>query len=346
MNIKRKFLLVGTVIIALLLFLLLAIRFIFGSVENSFSENTATSDKANAFQEIYSNGLQCGQALRNVFIDPKNEQGKENFKKGIQDLVKSYSELEKVDSNVAIKLKDKYSLFMDDLNKLEKMIISGEMITTEHLKSNTKVWREIKEDITKNLKETKKIAENAKNEFSSYLSKMLIFATVGILLFIIAISIILFIFSKNIVLSIATIQTGLTSFFSFLNRETDKAELFNLNSKDEFGQMAVIINENISSIEKGFMADAEMIENMTHVMNRVKNGWYSEFVEATAHNPSLVDLKVILNDMLKGNRARLLDITEKLESYAKHDYTLNVQMNPADEKGGILERLVIQCTVP
>ena len=188
MSIKRKFLLVGTVIIALLLLLLLAVRLIFGSVENSFSENTDTSDKANTFQEMYSNGLQCDQALRNVFIDPKNEKGKENFKNGIEDLAKSYSKLEKIDSKAATKLKDKYTLFIDDLKQIEKMVASGGLITIEHIKSNTKVWREIKEDITKNLKETSKIAENTQNEFASYLSKILISLTVGILLFIIAIS--------------------------------------------------------------------------------------------------------------------------------------------------------------
>ncbi|MDO8454542.1 MAG: hypothetical protein Q7S59_08245, partial [Sulfurimonas sp.] len=44
---------------------------------------------------------------------------------------------------------------------------------------------------------------------------------------------------KNIISRISTIQLGLTSFFSFLNRETSKAEPINLDSKDEFGQMAV-----------------------------------------------------------------------------------------------------------
>ncbi|MDD3856380.1 hypothetical protein, partial [Sulfurimonas sp.] len=43
---------------------------------------------------------------------------------------------------------------------------------------------------------------------------------------------------KNIISRISVIQQGLNSFFRFLNRETDRAELINLDSKDEFGQMA------------------------------------------------------------------------------------------------------------
>ncbi|MCX6077217.1 MAG: hypothetical protein NTW78_10100, partial [Campylobacterales bacterium] len=298
MNIKGKFLLVGTIIIALLLFLLLAIRFIIGSVENSFSENTAMSEKANAFREIYSNGLQCGQSLRNVFIDPKNELGKENFKNGIKDLVKSYSELEKLDYKAATKLKDKYTLFIDDLNKLEKTIISGELVTTEHLKSNTKIWREIKEDIIQNLKETKKIAENAQNEFASYLSKILIFLTAGVLLFIIVISIVLFIFSRGIVFSITTTQLGLIRFFSFLSRETQTAELIKLKSKDEFAEMAVVINENIKKIEAQTIIDDKFMQNVKEVMHRVENGWFSQHIEASTNNIDLLELKTIVNQAL------------------------------------------------
>ncbi|MDP2851497.1 MAG: hypothetical protein Q8O20_10545, partial [Sulfuricurvum sp.] len=54
--------------------------------------------------------------------------------------------------------------------------------------------------------------------------------------------------------SLVMIQSGLLSFFRFLNRESTKAETIDLKSEDEFGQMAKVINENIALIEKGLVA--------------------------------------------------------------------------------------------
>jgi len=161
-----------------------------------------------------------------------------------------------------------------------------------------------------------------------------------ILIVVLAVTIIIAI-RKVVITPLKNINDSLSLFFSFLNRETTKAELIKLDSKDEFGEMAVIINENITNIEKSIIADKQMIGNTQAVMNRVRNGWYSEFIEAIPASNELDVLKQTLNDMIKSNRARFLEIDEILEAYAKHNYTPTAHLNPTDEKGGILERLII-----
>src|SRR3989339_898246 len=72
--------------------------------------------------------------------------------------------------------------------------------------------------------------------------------------------------TKSITSSLNSIQSGLQSFFSFLNRETDRAESINLDSKDEFGQMAVVINDNIERVKKSIDEDRRLIDETITVL--------------------------------------------------------------------------------
>jgi len=146
---------------------------------------------------------------------------------------------------------------------------------------------------------------------------------------------------KNTMFSINTIQNGLLSFFSFLNRETTKANLICLDSQDEFGQMAQVINENIQKTQKGIDEDNALIDDAKVVMARVKNGWYSQFIEKSSSNPTLHQFKNNVNEMINATRIRFVEVDEVLEEYTKHNYTVKLTMKDTDEKGGVLEKLVV-----
>ncbi|MDW7973441.1 MAG: hypothetical protein RMI01_09630, partial [Thermodesulfovibrio sp.] len=45
-----------------------------------------------ALNDMYAQGLQTGQATRNVFINPKDEQAKKNYQKAHQEFMKSNEE--------------------------------------------------------------------------------------------------------------------------------------------------------------------------------------------------------------------------------------------------------------
>ena len=51
--------------------------------------------------------------------------------------------------------------------------------------------------------------------------------------------VLLYVISKNILLSLENFKEGLLSFFSFLNKETSKTSKINIDSKDEFGKIAI-----------------------------------------------------------------------------------------------------------
>ena len=146
---------------------------------------------------------------------------------------------------------------------------------------------------------------------------------------------------NSIIHALEAVQNGLRSFFSFLNKETNKVEKIQLDTTDEFGEMAKFINKNIELTEKTINDDNALIEEAKVVMQRVNNGWYSQYIEKSTPNKALDEFKNNVNDMIKNTKNRFLEVGEILEEYATYNYTKTLQMKPNDEKGGVFERLVV-----
>lgn len=131
--------------------------------------------------------------------------------------------------------------------------------------------------------------------------------------------------TKNITTSLDSVKDGLLSFFSFLNKETKSAEIIHLDSKDEFGQMASVINENIKTTEKLILLDNNLIEEVKSVVSAVQNGYLNKTITSSTQNQSLEELKNIFNQMLQILSENICDDINKLqkalESYQKFDFT-------------------------
>ncbi|MEW6551306.1 MAG: methyl-accepting chemotaxis protein [Campylobacterota bacterium] len=176
--------------------------------------------------------------------------------------------------------------------------------------------------------------------FSIYeTSKIIIILT--ILISVVVIVGLAFFIINDITKKLENFKNGLFSFFKYLNRESHTVELISINSTDEFGQMAEVVNENIKKTSNMVERDDELIANAKVVMTRVKNGWYSQFIEKSTSNNSLEEFKNNVNDMIKATRERFIEVDNILEQYAKHNYTSKLYMKDTDEKGGVLEKLVV-----
>ena len=167
----------------------------------------------------------------------------------------------------------------------------------------------------------------------------------SIIIFTIFISfLIIFILSYMIISDITgklnSLKTELLNFFSFLNRETTSVTLLDINSKDEFGEMANVINENIVKTQKLIEDDNLLIEDAKVVMTRVNNGWYSQFIEKRTENTSLEEFKNNVNEMIKNTRTRFIHVNDVLDSYSRNDFRAVLKMEKNDEKGGVFENLV------
>jgi methyl-accepting chemotaxis protein len=155
--------------------------------------------------------------------------------------------------------------------------------------------------------------------------KLLFLIIGGIILVIVCIFLLLL--SKNIINSLKTFQDGLLSFFSYLDGEHANANLINLDCKDEFGEMAKVINKNIKRTEALIVADNEFVSDVILFTNELKSGNNLAKLQKEPHTPSLKELGKLI---------------EELRYYLEHTIArdTNILLNTLDEykKGHFMAR--------
>ncbi|ECL6540533.1 methyl-accepting chemotaxis protein [Campylobacter jejuni] len=127
---------------------------------------------------------------------------------------------------------------------------------------------------------------------------------VGIIAIIIALILIRFLISRSLS-PLAAIQTGLTSFFDFINHKTKNVSTIEVKSNDEFGQISNAINENILQTKKGLEQDNQAVKESVETVSVVENGNLTARITANPRNPQLIELKNVLNKLLDVLQARV-----------------------------------------
>ena len=243
---------------------------------------------------------------------------------------------------------EKNRVLCDEILSSSKQYISDFESYSSKYTKNTQETPELKEIISNMVKaggvlesKIKEINNTAiESRIAAYESLNTILSIVAIVAILIFILISLFI-SKIVANSLDNFKSGLISFFSYLNRSSNQISLLDDTVKDEFGEMAKFVNDNIKQIEKTINQDNLLIDDAKVVMSRVNNGWYGQFIEKSTSNTSLEEFKNNVNKMIESTRKRFEEVDVILEEYARLDYRKALRMHPNDEKGGVFERLVI-----
>ncbi len=100
---------------------------------------------------------------------------------------------------------------------------------------------------------------------------------------------------KSIKESIFTLKSGMLSFFDFLNRKNKNSHFISLNSKDEFSEMAKVINENIKSISTNVLDDISVVK-------KIANGDYSVAMNIKTENDVFAKSMNLMIDKLRENK--------------------------------------------
>jgi len=175
--------------------------------------------------------------------------------------------------------------------------------------------------LEKQLAEINKSAIELKNESSALLiTKLIIIAILATMIFV-AISLFL---SKNILFSLSQFQNGLSSFFRYLNHEVNDVSLLSIKNKDEFGQMAQIVNENIEKIKNDIDKDRELIEETVNVLSEYEKGDFSPKISKKSTNIVLNELTNVINNMSENLENNIENILNVLESFSNSNYTKKV----------------------
>ncbi len=198
----------------------------------------------------------------------------------------------------------------NEINKATQ-ILEGEL---ENLYSEHRKYVDIL--VTSSTAESKLIEEKSASQLNSGQSFYYLCAVIFI---IITILISLWII-KNITSSIYKVESGLLSFFSFLNRQSNKVELININSKDEFGEMADIVNENIKKTQIGIEEDRKLINETIAVLSEFEQGDLCQRLNISVSNPALMELKNVLNSMALNLENNINNVLKILEEYSSYNY--------------------------
>ncbi|BEK20187.1 methyl-accepting chemotaxis protein [Campylobacter jejuni] len=153
-------------------------------------------------------------------------------------------------------------------------------------------------------------------------------AIVVIIVVVFSVILLYFIVSKYLS-PLAAIQTGLTSFFDFINHKTKNVSTIEVKSNDEFGQISNAINENILATKRGLEQDNQAVKESVETVHVVESGNLTARITANPRNPQLIELKNVLNRLLDALQARvgsdMNEIQRVFNSYKSLDFTTEVK---------------------
>ncbi len=141
---------------------------------------------------------------------------------------------------------------------------------------------------------------------------------------------------NNVVIKpIRNLEIGLVSFFKYLNKEKEDTELISINSEDEIGIMAKVVNENIEKSKNEIEEDKKVISDTINVLTNFQQGDLSQRVKEKSNNPALNELTNLLNKMAVNLESNIDNILSIVDLYSNYNYTKKVMTN--ELKGHLLK---------
>jgi methyl-accepting chemotaxis protein len=217
--------------------------------------------------------------------------------------------------------------YMDDFNIFSKNY-SRNMEETTEFKNIINEMATSGEILENKIKEINKSAIEYKQEAIISLNKTLIY----LMIFSIIIFIIISIFISSIIInSLNSFKTGLLSFFSYLNRESLDISLLDDNAKDEFGDMAKVVNQNIDKTKKSIEEDRKLIDETISVLGEFEQGDLCQRLNINVSNPALMQLKNVVNNMANTLEINIDNVLHILEEYSHYSYLNKISTNNLKE---------------
>jgi len=316
----------GLVVLALVSYIRLS-----GLKKDYDSTNTVTEIRLLVVGSL-ADGLQCGQALRNVYINPNDTKAIENLEAALKDLDKEIETLKEPKYTSMSQGLTKFNViplyedFSKDMERLLAKAKSKDTISESEIKENTsKYWRPFRASLREWVKANQTKSAQMSEDFDASINGTISSSVILSILIILVLAVVIVFISNAILSSLEAFKTGLMSFCSFLSRETSTCQLINIDSKDEFGQMAAMTNNNIRKIEASIKQDDEFVKDVSRFAKEIGAGNMLAKIEKDTTTESLKELKEILSKMqydLEHTIARsipmLIDILNK---FKKHDFT-------------------------
>ena len=205
-----------------------------------------------------------------------------------------------------------------DLEKITSIVINDLYETIEPVSNN------IAQLMEHQLKVAAEINNQANKDYDSTVIQTIITIVFAFILLIF----ISFLIISDMTNKITNFKNGLLGFFAYLNRESINSELLEDKSKDEFGEMAKVVNQNILRTQKGIEEDRKLINETIAVLGEFEQGDLCQRLNLDVENPALAELKRVINNMGTVLETNIDNILKVLEQYSNYNY-----LNKIDQKG-------------
>ena len=170
---------------------------------------------------------------------------------------------------------------------------------------------------------------NSWSDYDASLNKTLVSQLISSIVFIIVVvALLIFVVSRSLK-PLSAISESLVSFFKFLNYEIKEPVIVEVKTKDEFGVMSRLINDNIKKIHDTTNQDAVAVNQSVATAKEIESGNLKARITQNPANPKLVELKDVLNKMLDVLEVKVgsdLNVIQKVfDSYRRSDFTSRIE---------------------
>ncbi|SFT64178.1 hypothetical protein SAMN05421691_1598, partial [Campylobacter hyointestinalis] len=284
-------------IAALLVFLFISIEILLSKANSSFETYTSTNDKYDYLNVGLIEAYQTSVAIRNLNIFGYEETAAKNLESSLNGFIKNTNDYLKEAGKNDI-LQNVFNAFASKNQSFLDNIKSNKEISDQDIKDITVIWRSLKKAMQDEMNKLSKVEETNRAGFEETVNALVMYASVLIIAIIILSSLILWFSKIYLINSIKSINDGLKNFFDFLNHKNNNPKDIKLNSNDEFGVMAKMINENINLVKENLNQDSIAVNESLQRAKEVENGNLSVRITSKPASPGLNQLKDVLNNML------------------------------------------------
>ncbi|EOB3875939.1 cache domain-containing protein, partial [Campylobacter upsaliensis] len=179
------------------------------------------------------------------------------------------------------------------------------------------------------------VSVTTQSDYTNAINKQFFISTAIALVLLVVGAMFLVVFVKKLVAPLNSIQSGLNSFFDFINHKTQDISTISIKTNDEFGQMAAAINDNIKATKEGLDQDKQAVKESVTTVGIVENGDLTARITANPRNPQLIELKSVLNNLLDVLQTKVGKDMNKIHSIFEEFKSLDFRHKIENASGSV-----------
>ena len=345
LSIKRKLQLVSLLVVLGFAIVVIFNYLRLGSLDKQYQSNLTIAQMKQYISEASLSAVESASAIRMMIINPNDDKAintLETTLKNFQEAIKALQEKRFLDASVGfhkLKINEYAPQYEAVLNVIIQKVKAGEILTQADNKMVAQNLRPLKAGLFQWIESNKNRQNELDSDFANTLSSTVILTVVISVVIAVILYILQTIISLGMIRSLEKFERGLDGFFAFINREAKNTELISIETNDEFGIMAGVVNQNIQKTKRLIDQDAALIADVTRVVNEIGQGRLNQRVEKSTENEALEELKTIFNNMLEVTTKNICEdinkVNQVLESFAKLDFRARVE----NDVGGVAKGL-------